>query len=135
MRISDWSSDVCSSDLLGDDDAAFVEAAEAVEVDIGEAAQDAVADLAHILGASGEIAVLHRRELLRNGGDLGHHGRFGVAAVGLDAAFDAADQAPRVQHLRSEEHTSEIQSLMRNSYAVLRLKKTHTKIIDINKTN
>src|SRR3546814_968619 len=71
MRISDWSSDVCSSDLL-----------------------------AHILGASGEIAVLHRRELLRNGGDLGHHGRFGVAAVGLDAAFDAADQAPRVQHLQ-----------------------------------
>src|SRR3546814_924894 len=30
-------------------------------------------------------------------------------------------------HQRSEEHTSELQSLMRNSYAVFRLKKTHTK--------
>src|SRR3546814_6506696 len=30
------------------------------------------------------------------------------------------------RRLRSEEHTSELQSLMRNSYAVFCLKKTHT---------
>src|SRR3546814_10375383 len=29
---------------------------------------------------------------------------------------------------RSEEHTSELQSLMRNSYAVFRLKKTNTQV-------
>src|SRR3546814_5677953 len=33
------------------------------------------------------------------------------------------------RHLRSEEHTSELQSLMRISYAVFCLKKKHTNII------
>src|SRR3546814_1776517 len=33
---------------------------------------------------------------------------------------------PRFELLRSEEHTSELQSLMRNSYAVFCLKKTKT---------
>src|SRR3546814_9317968 len=32
---------------------------------------------------------------------------------------------PAGRHRRSEEHTSELQSLMRNSYAVFCLKKTH----------
>src|SRR3546814_7818800 len=38
------------------------------------------------------------------------------------AAF-ALDQCDRIQHRRSEEHTSELQSLMRISYAVFCLKK------------
>src|SRR3546814_5572574 len=33
---------------------------------------------------------------------------------------------------RSEEHTSDLQSLMRNSYAVFCLKKTHSTTVDIN---
>src|SRR3546814_10306530 len=36
-------------------------------------------------------------------------------------------QADRVEIDRSEEHTSELQSLMRSSYAVFCLKKKHTK--------
>src|SRR3546814_8203430 len=52
--------------------------------------------------------------------------------VGLDGAGEAApgvlavdepDVAARRQRVRSEEHTSELQSLMRNSYAVFCLKK------------
>src|SRR3546814_7936788 len=42
-------------------------------------------------------------------------------------ALDAvAHQQPRHAYGRSEEHTSELQSLMRNSYAVFCLKKTTT---------
>src|SRR3546814_7279632 len=39
-----------------------------------------------------------------------------------------ADAARRIRDLRSEEHTSELQSLMRNSYAVFCLKKKSDKI-------
>src|SRR3546814_3530323 len=37
-----------------------------------------------------------------------------------------ADRAPQAHVFRSEEHTSELQSLMRNSYAVFCLKKKNT---------
>src|SRR3546814_9589555 len=50
-----------------------------------------------------------------------------------ERAFELADVLGVEQEVRSEEHTSEIQSLMRNSYAVFCLKKTNTNII-INKT-
>src|SRR3546814_1547198 len=52
-------------------------------------------------------------------GDAGVHA--GVAAPG---AMHAADQA--TAQTRSEEHTSELQSLMRTSYAVFCLKKKKT---------
>src|SRR3546814_8898528 len=45
-------------------------------------------------------------------------------AVALDVA--AADGAVSQEELRSEENTSELQSLMRISYAAFRLKKTKT---------
>src|SRR3546814_8745632 len=41
----------------------------------------------------------------------------------------ARDEEDRGAHSRSEEHTSELQSLMRHSYAVLCLTKTHTLIL------
>src|SRR3546814_9376418 len=56
-----------------------------------------------------------------------------LAGPGLGELIDALvaeDEAKRLAAMdgRSEEHTSEIQSLMRISYAVFRLKqKTHTK--------
>src|SRR3546814_1451670 len=56
------------------------------------------------------------------------------AAAGLDAPDDRADEALALRRvaqrlLRSEEHTSELQSLMRISYAVFCLKKKNTTII------
>src|SRR3546814_9487803 len=105
MRISDWSSDVCSSDLQllpqqgrpavrGVDPPARLDAAFPAEVveaslrDIGDA-------------GAGQRDL--RRDVRRR-------------ASGFDgAAWTGQD--------RSEEHTSELQSLMRISYAVFCLKK------------
>src|SRR3546814_9436066 len=61
-------------------------------------------------------------------GDAGHFGVSALLGVG-----NAVAQRAHAQHaaaggdgaVRSEEHTSELQSLMRNSYAVFCLKKKH----------
>src|SRR3546814_6442098 len=58
----------------------------------------------------------------------GRAGRRRRAAAGRGAGLEAAGvPAPGRQAPRSEEHTSELQSLMRISYAVFCLKKKHTK--------
>src|SRR3546814_2444501 len=49
-----------------------------------------------------------------------------------DAAGDAADAELQAVEIRSEEHTSELQSLMRISYAVFCLKKKPTHIKERN---
>src|SRR3546814_7786410 len=54
----------------------------------------------------------------RAAGDRAHHRRAGRPAALSALASPALPRAPR-----SEEHTSELQSLMRNSYAVFCLKK------------
>src|SRR3546814_2539606 len=106
MRISDWSSDVCSSDLHGLDGAAQLVAAVAAQ-----RAQQIPGE------ALGMQAQQHRRVGLRladHDGEVLH-----AAVVGTkrdDARLLGAGQ-------RSEEHTSELQSLMRISYAVFCLKK------------
>src|SRR3546814_7347626 len=81
MRISDWSSDVCSSDLVGID---------------YDSVLFGVASREIILGVFGST-VYRKLILLR--------------------------QRIPVKQVRSEEHTSELQSLMRISYAVFCLKK------------
>src|SRR3546814_9654685 len=106
MRISDWSSDVCSSDLrlLG---AGLTE---------GEAPEQNV--------------VLQRgRRVVGVGAVEGHRVRR-LALQAFAQAVTRRHQALRhgVIHqaeavARSEEHTSELQSLMRISYAVFCLKK------------
>src|SRR3546814_1397434 len=81
----------------------------------------ALQEVAERLGAGGEDRVPGR------GGELQLH-PVGVERHRLDADVPAAggsDQAV-VEQVRSEEHTSELQSLMRSSYAVYCLKKkTH----------
>src|SRR3546814_6099941 len=63
-------------------------------------------------------------DLQRGPGDARIDGRSGPAVVGQGADDD--DLSPGLGRFqRSEEHTSELQSLMRISYAVFRLKK-HT---------
>src|SRR3546814_7888372 len=95
MRISDWSSDVCSSDLI-----------EPRHL-LADERDDA--GLARALVALREVLGVARHELLR-------HGRL---QVGLQQFEDRL----AVHVSRSEEHTSELQSLMRISYAVFCLKK------------
>src|SRR3546814_10090573 len=109
MRISDWSSDVCSSDLdqakardvAADEDREAL----AIERDVGVERIDAAADRA---GDARAARGLGRR------GDFALRG----AAEEIFAARRFAGAGKR-----SEEHTSELQSLMRISYAVFCLKK------------
>src|SRR3546814_1804595 len=112
MRISDWSSDVCSSDLL--------------------------APLTMPTDAAEPVFLFP--DLARHS----FHGLPGLLADALPDAFgnalidawmarhgvtaDAATALDRLAYMgkRSEEHTSELQSLMRISYAVFCLKKKKT---------
>src|SRR3546814_5965186 len=56
--------------------------------------------------------------------DQRHGHRLGLGRQ--PAAADAEDDREQREHRRSEEHTSELQSLMRNSYAVFCLKTKKT---------
>src|SRR3546814_6738137 len=66
-------------------------------------------------------ALIHGAEPGRRGGEQSADGSRGGVGGGADA--------PRERVSRSEEHTSELQSLMRISYAVFCLKKKKTKHI------
>src|SRR3546814_6652127 len=132
LRISDWSSDVCSSDLLverlggGDEHRFGVAILHALRIAIG-----------------GEA---HRGAIRAGDGgdsfdDLEQQAKavLGAAAVAIGAEIGAVAQElvdqiavrgveldtvePGGKRVRSEEHTSELQSLMRISYAVFCLKK------------
>src|SRR3546814_9683553 len=120
MRISDWSSDVCSSDL-------------APRVLHKALRRRALADRA-VAGAEGERphgAALGLRPgphpapggALREADGLSRRAELaGRVAPGHQGRDLASPAAQRIQ-ARSEEHTSELQSLMRISYAVFCLKK------------
>src|SRR3546814_8032631 len=107
MRISDWSSDVCSSDL----------------------AAAAGARCAAIDGTTERLADYIARPARRSV-RLGRAAGFarGATRTGVDAAFriKAAATGDAADGIRSEEHTSELPSLMRISYAVFCLKKKNT---------
>src|SRR3546814_8958782 len=108
MRISDWSSDVCSSDL----------ARPPVPV--------AAARYNYRERPAGACTTRRpwRRELRLSCGQ-GFVGRRAAYVARSRAArgFDCAELACVSRYNRSEEHTSELQSLMRISYAVFCLKK------------
>src|SRR3546814_10739673 len=108
MRISDWSSDVCSSDL----------AAVRLPGPRRESPSDRRRRTRPALGCRGLRRV--RKAPLA----------LAAAGTGRDRAGPAR-QAPRrrARDPRSEEHTSELQSLMRISYAVFCLKKKTYKTI------
>src|SRR3546814_4121210 len=129
MRISDWSSDVCSSDLA------------AAEQD-GE-----VHDRNSRRAAGGDVAERQRHALQRGHAEDCDQHPLGLAAA-VELAGEQGSYADQGEHhrvqwrdqplmalgdqllaiapvalVRSEEHTSELQSLMRISYAVFFLKK------------
>src|SRR3546814_7082640 len=105
MRMSDWSSDVCSSDLHGLPVQPY--AGGPVAVSRGSALRPLPA---HAGGRN------HARETVPE------------PAPGASLCPDRRDrELGRLQGRRSEEHTSELQSLMRITYAVFSLKKKNTK--------
>src|SRR3546814_1791475 len=87
-----------------------------------------ITDLAQRVGLSKTPTQVRLRRLIENGTIMGFRAVIGPTRLGLDhVAFtevklsDTRETALR--EFRSEEHTSELQSLMRNSYAVFCLKK------------
>src|SRR3546814_3729985 len=100
MRISDWSSDVCSSDLRS--------------------------QRVHIMLVAILVFLIEDRPVVKGGEIMLTTDVYSV--LGEHRAGHFLKQFPATaQHRaddRSEEHTSELQSLMRISYAVFCLKKT-----------
>src|SRR3546814_1326509 len=125
MRISDWSSDVCSSDLPQ----------KAIRLPPAEqprrGAPRGRTDRAHavhvaLVRRSGATPHGHRRvEQGRGAQQPGASGRL-PSARSLSRPWLGEPANPRG---RSEEHTSELQSLMRISYAVFCLKKKKTNTV------
>src|SRR3546814_8497756 len=122
MRISDWSSDVCSSDLLECRGPAADELGGAVNrMWSGQAFSVSHAD-GGAFARDGLRAFFEYRDLgvaQATGGRFGAHVIRAVPGKESPAAWHRHDLAFQ----RSEEHTSELQSLMRISYAVFCLKK------------
>src|SRR3546814_4607509 len=117
MRISDWSSDVCSSDLI----------------DRTRSAHDALLAWTGVLSKAppGKVVICQP-----NNHEVALMGELSAAALQLkgvrgyivdggcrDVAMIEQIGFPVWCSFRSEEHTSELQSLMRISYAVFCLKK------------
>src|SRR3546814_8534218 len=117
MRISDWSSDVCSSDLIDQSELHRLAAA----------VRRAVDEIAHRRGLQvarpgdrcgdlrdGRVQIALQVLALRLGqrvlGEEAHRALVFLALGDLGLCADV---------LKSEEHTSELQSLMRISYTVL----------------
>src|SRR3546814_3918848 len=129
MRISDWSSDVCSSDLQFEQVRipAWRAVVENLRVEPQLAFVGAEADR-----TAEDLVVLGLRCALTavQGDPLRHEAAFSHAFQKLHQFKDDADLGvTQLRRLcrraldRSEEHTSELQSLMRISYAVFCLKK------------
>src|SRR3546814_4238503 len=102
MRISDWSSDVCSSDLRA------------------ESVRSGTQTIGEVMGAVGQAV----------GGIEEDTTEIAESAARIDqqcGGFVSTLEAMDGEVARSEEHTSELQSLMRISYAVFCLKKKKKK--------
>src|SRR3546814_6978928 len=102
MRISDWSSDVCSSDLLDSrplDPALASQASSRAPLVVRGTA----------LHPRGQPCVNDKRRIMRP-----------------NAAMMRWTRAGRAHARRSEEHPPELKSIMRNSYAVFCLQKKTT---------
>src|SRR3546814_8967119 len=123
MRISDWSSDVCSSDLYHPTVEAYLAAKLRLFDSLLPADGAAVINMDSAVGAQVEALCAKRGQRLIRYGQLGTELRL-LAAVPHAGGLDIEAE---VFGVRSEEHTSELQSLMRISYAVFCLKKQNTK--------
>src|SRR3546814_1609176 len=104
MRISDWSSDVCSSDLQ--------------QILLRPAEYDVIATL----NLNGDY-VSDALAAQVGGIGIAPGANLSDSVAMFEATHGTAPKYAGKDYVRSEEHTSELQSLMRISYAVFCLKK------------
>src|SRR3546814_2980221 len=116
MRISDWSSDVCSSDLA-DPPIGFFEVLRPAPENLAQRPETDTTDDRTRHGSIPRLARLLWRLMMLSG---------------LNHCPPLRDEDPE---RRSEEHTSELQSLMRISYAVFRLKQKRNLNINLRITH
>src|SRR3546814_4541122 len=109
MRISDWSSDVCSSDLLPSTRE--------------DPCDERISGFPRARDRRRTVARPGERRRYRDRGRARGLARLGGEALQLSHRNAAPLRRPGEGGGRSEEHTSELQSLMRISYAVFCLKK------------
>src|SRR3546814_3548584 len=128
MRMSDWSSDVCSSDLVNpeqigygstgvgtDDHLALVLFEDATGAELNHVPYNGAGPLRNaVLGGHTDVGGMNLGEAMPYSGK-------NLRILG-QASEKRSPLAPR-----SAEHTSELQSLMRSSYAVFCLKKKNNK--------
>src|SRR3546814_949826 len=115
MRISDWSSDVCSSDLRAVE--SWQDCLEGADIQVEASRLEAPTP--HFKTA-----------WVKPGNFVVPYGTMSAVELSLTDAMDklvvddwGQCKGGKLGALRSEEHTSELQSLMRISYAVFCLKK------------
>src|SRR3546814_10814936 len=126
MRISDWSSDVCSSDLRWTTFREYLDVVDSLPKGINYGANIGHSALrTFVMGEAAferkstddELAMM-RRELE----DALAAGSLGFTTSRGEGHLTSDDRPVASRVARSEEHTSELQSLMRLSYAVFCLK-------------
>src|SRR3546814_7128376 len=115
MRISDWSSDVCSSDLTHRDDELW--AITAFLLRLPELSPEEYRSMTKAGDATSD------GRMVALAGPVQNSATACARCHGIDGAGRAAPSPGPSCRRRSEEHTSELQSLMRISYAVFCLKK------------
>src|SRR3546814_2422926 len=129
MRISDWSSDVCSSDLLGgmarplEELVSYDGGFDVIITCTGAARPIITPEIYHSLlkGETGEKIIVDLALPSDTSDEL--RDSPGVRYIGMEHLQETVRRNMNERYLRSEEHTSELQSLMHISSADFFLKK------------
>src|SRR3546814_1835067 len=121
MRISDWSSDVCSSDLLQEEKKSKTEAGFSPNFKLIKPREIKKFLDEYVIGQDEAKKIISVAV-------YNHYKRLMQRKLESDVTIEKSNiimvgETGTGKTYRSEEHTSELQSLMRTSYAVLCLKK------------
>src|SRR3546814_8444301 len=115
MRISDWSSDVCSSDLIAEFQKGLFFRSQIGKRAGFELCKDVRQQRRHCIVKGLYLSKVGRQPL---GQPCGLSRQHPLAQETFEALVFSRETAVRHSETRTEENTSELQSLMRISYAV-----------------